>query len=184
MAGLDAYEIAGVPGPVGTGTVEIVGDRYLLGPSEGFAFSSLESSQRTLKTEIDGVPSLLIGHVFVFDGVAGLRIDEARIGTDDPNEIFTGVAATFELLESLCTWRYEDGAARPASVPLRLPEIAATPAMSLGLDATGLAVIRAVTATSCGRIRPTPISAARPGLCCGGQCSRATLAHRHNHNGK
>lgn len=142
------YEIVEAPGLARTGTVEVVDGRYVLRPSKGFAFSTIESSKRTLKTQIDGVPSVLLGHVFVLDGVAGLRIDEARIGTDDPDEVFTVVDAVFELLESLCIWRYEDGAARSASASLTLRDIAPTPAMSLVLDASGHAVIRAVAATT------------------------------------
>lgn len=135
------FEIVDAADPPRTGTIEASGDHYFLRPSRGFSFSSLASSERVLRTQINGVPSLIRGQVFVVDGVVGLLIDEARIGTDDPNITFATVEATFELLPSLCTYRHEDGAARSASVPLALPEIAPAPAMSLLLAADGAPVL-------------------------------------------
>jgi hypothetical protein len=142
------FEIVGTPGSTSTGAVEVAGDRYFLRPSKAFSFSTFESSERLLRTRIDGVPSLLRGHVFVVDGTVGLRIDEARLGTDDPDAVFVAASATFELLPSLCTWRHEDGAARSTSNALALPEITPAPAMSLILGADGIAVMTAATATS------------------------------------
>ncbi|MBF4562862.1 hypothetical protein ITJ43_12020 [Microbacterium sp. VKM Ac-2870] len=141
------FEIVGTPDSATTGSVEVVGNRYFLRPSQGFSFSTFASSERVLRTRVDGFPALLRGHIFVVDGAVGLRIDEAHLGTDDPEADFIAVEATFELLPSLCTWRHEDGAARSASTALALPEIAPSPAMSLVLGADGLAVVTAATAT-------------------------------------
>ncbi len=135
------FEVVDAAGQPQTGAVKTAGDHYFLRPSRDFSFSSPGPSERTLKTQINGVPSLIRGHIFVVNGVVGLRIDEARVGTDDPNMMFTAIEATFELLPSLCTHRHEDGAARSASSPLALPEIAPAPAMSLLLAADGIAVM-------------------------------------------
>ncbi|GAA3597629.1 hypothetical protein GCM10022198_22260 [Klugiella xanthotipulae] len=86
-----------------TGTIEVLGDYYFLSASPEFSFSSFEPLERVLKTQIDGRPSLLLGQVFAVEGVAGLLIDEARIGTDDLKTAFVSVEAEYELLPSLRT---------------------------------------------------------------------------------
>tara|TARA_R110002051_G_scaffold325547_1_gene428780 strand:+ start:45227 stop:46459 length:1233 start_codon:yes stop_codon:yes gene_type:complete len=141
------FEVLDATGAPTTGSIEVVGGRYFLRPARGFGFSTGASTERTLKTKIEGVPTLVRGNIFVHDGVVGLRINEAHVGTDDPNARFISVSAAIELLPSLCTWRPDDGAARSMSTRFELPGIAPSPAMTLMISNDGAAVITAATPT-------------------------------------
>lgn len=137
------FEVVGADAGYATGSIEIEPDMYFLRPSRQFSLATGQSGARLLKTSIDGVPSVVRGTVFVRGGVVGLRFDEVWVGTNDPTTLFTAVEADIEGLDSICTHRHEDGAARSATKPLILPAVMQSPIMSLLLGNDGVARIGA-----------------------------------------
>lgn len=126
------------------GSAEVIekADRWILKSPGNFSDSSGQPGLREVSTEIDGAPALIRGCIFAVDGDLGLRVDEVRVGSADPNAQYTKVTATFEHLSSAFSYRREDGAARSLASPLLFPEVEEAPQMvvtlSSGADAITL----------------------------------------------
>lgn len=107
----------------GAGEIVEHNDRFVLRAPGCFSYATGHPVGRTLKTAIDGRPSLVRGSVFVLDGELGLLLDELRVGSDRVDAMYVEVAVEFEHLGSVCSYRLEDGAQRSPTVPLRLPTL-------------------------------------------------------------
>lgn len=117
------FTIVGDGGRDGSGDVVLHNDRFVLRAPGSFSYATGQSGTRTLRTIIDDRPALLRGEVFALDGELGLRLDELRVGSDDGLPTYTDVSAVFEHLESVCSYRHEDGAQRSVFDPINLPAL-------------------------------------------------------------
>ncbi|UIP57157.1 hypothetical protein DSM26151_00100 [Agromyces marinus] len=97
--------------------------RFILKAPGCFSFATGQPETRTLRTSIDNRAALLRGGIFILAGQPGLRIDELRVGSDEEQPRYTEVLATFEHLDSICSYRCDDGAQRSMSAPLTLPAL-------------------------------------------------------------
>jgi|GEM_PF-1546358 len=113
------------------GDAELVekSDRWILKAPGHFSGSTGHSGQRILSTTLNGEPTLIRGSEFVIDGDLGLRVDELRVGSVEPDAEYVSATANFEHLASACTYRPEDGAARDADQALIFPALDGAPAM-------------------------------------------------------
>lgn len=113
------------------GDAELVekSDRWILKAPGHFSGSTGQSGQRILSTTLNGEPTLIRGSEFVIDGDLGLRVDELRVGSVEPDAEYVSATANFEHLASACTYRPEDGAARDADQALIFPALDGAPAM-------------------------------------------------------
>lgn len=107
------------------GMAEVVerGGRWILKSPNSFSYVTGQPGIRVLTASLDGKPTLIRGTVFAIDGDLGLLVDELRIGSAVDDARYTTVTATFEHLASVCSYRYEDGAARSPSQPLMFPAV-------------------------------------------------------------
>ena len=111
----------------GAGEIVEHNNRCILKAPGCFSFATGQPETRMLRTTIDNRPALLRGGIFIIDGQPGLRIDELRVGSDEEQPRYTEMFATFEHLDSICSYRFEDGAQRSMSAPLTLPALDVLP---------------------------------------------------------
>lgn len=124
------------------GDAELVekGDRWILKAPGHFSGGTGQPDQRILSTTLNGEPTLLRGSVFVIDGDLGLRVDELRVGSVEPDAEYVSATANFEHLASACTYRHEDGAARDARQALTFPALDDAPGMRAELPSCTTAI--------------------------------------------
>lgn len=124
------------------GDAELVekGDRWILKAPGHFSGATGQSEQRILSTTLNGEPAQIRGSVFAIDGDLGLRVDELRVGSVEPDAEYVSATANFEHLASACTYRPEDGAARDANQALTFPALADAPGMRAELPCRATAI--------------------------------------------
>jgi hypothetical protein len=126
---------------VRNGKIRETSGKYVADIEPGLSFQQglrgIDNS-RVATTTINGEPAIVRG----YSGGAVLHLSEARIGSDDLTQEYVAIRAKFELLTSLSATRHEDGAARSTRAEIVLPPLESARAMTLLLDARGVAEIR------------------------------------------
>jgi hypothetical protein len=76
-------------------------------------------------------PFYLLGMPVIVNGIRRLRIDDLRVGSDDPNELLFSATPIYDYANAVVSYYMRDGAARSPNDPLDVPTLDGAPAMSL-----------------------------------------------------